>query len=77
MRGQSVGVHGQVGHLIGMDNYRRIDPIVPDGIYNLDSLTVEELLAEAEHVALNEVPFFNELFCCHQSSPYTPCNATN
>ena len=74
MRGQSVGVNGQVGHLIGVDNYRRIDPIIPDGLFNLDGLSVEELLAEAEHVALHESPFFKEQFCSHRSHPYMPCN---
>jgi len=77
MRGQSVGVNGQVAHLIGPPNYCRLDPIVPDGIYNLDSLTVDDLIAEAEHAALHEVPHFQEQFCCHQARPFTPCNVTN
>jgi uncharacterized protein len=74
MRGQSVGVNGLVAHLIGPTNYRRIDPTVPEGIFNLDRLTVDELLAEAEQMALHEVPYFQDQFCGHTASVYTPCN---
>lgn len=74
MRGQSVGVNGLVAHLIGPTNYRRIDPTVPDGMFNLDGLKVDDLLAEAEHTALHEAPYFQDLFCGHTASVYTPCN---
>lgn len=73
MRGQSVGVNGLVAHLIGPANYRRIDPTVPDGMFNIDGLTVDDLLAEAEHTALHEVPYFQDMFCGHAASVYTPC----
>lgn len=72
MRGQSVGVNGQVAHLIGTDNFRRIDPIVPHGIFRLDGLNIEELFAEAEHIALHEAPSFREFFGVHVSAPYIP-----
>lgn len=74
MRGQSVGVNGLVAHLIGPANYRRIDPIVPDGMFNLDGLTVDDLLAEAEHTALHEVPYFPDSFCSHTARTFIPCS---
>jgi hypothetical protein len=72
MRGQSVGINGQLEHLIGKDRYFRIDPMVPDGIYSLDTLTPDQLLADAEDAALHFGPTFTQAFQDHIAGPYTP-----
>ncbi|MFW6114133.1 MAG: hypothetical protein ACOC7K_00155 [bacterium] len=72
MRGQSVGVNGQVEHLIGKHRFFRIDPVVPDGIYHLDRVSADELLGEAEDAALHFSPTFDKEFRTHIAAPYTP-----
>lgn len=77
MRGQSVGVNGQVEHLIGKSSYFRIDPVVPDGIYSLDKVTTDDLLAEAEDAALCFCPTFTNAFMDHTAKDYQPLYSPN
>ena len=77
MRGQSVGVNGQVQHLIGEKKVFRIDPMVPDGIFSLDKLTTDELLAEAEDAALCHNPRFTTDFIDHKATEYQPLYSPN
>lgn len=73
MRGQSVGTNGLSQHLIGAENLYRIDPVVPSGIYRLDKVNADELMAEAEHAALHAAPSIQERFLAHAARPYKPC----
>lgn len=75
-RGQSVGVNGQVGLLLGQESFHRIDPVVPKGIYRLDKITPDELLAEAEDAALHFGPRFETEFCDHIAAEYIPLQPT-
>jgi uncharacterized protein len=72
MRGQSVGVNGQVEHLIGKKRFFRIDPIVPHGIYALDKVSADDILAEAEDAALHFGPTFEKELKNHIAIPYKP-----
>ena len=72
MRGQSVGTNGIAKHLIGSENLFRIDPIVPSGIYSLDNIDADELLAEAEHTALHECQLIQEEFLIHNARKFNP-----
>lgn len=72
MRGQSAGTTGLAEHLIGRHNLLRIDPVVPEGMYHLDKVSADELLAEAEDRALHDGPRIEELFLDHYASEYTP-----
>jgi patatin-like phospholipase/acyl hydrolase len=76
MRGQSVGINGQMQLLLG-DRFRRIDPVVPDGIYHLDKVTPDELLAEAEDAALHFSPTFEEDFAGHTAQAFEPLYPKN
>lgn len=71
-RGQSEGVNGQVGLLLGKERFHRIDPTVPNGIYRLDRITPEEMLAEAEDSALHFSPTFDSEFRGHRASAFVP-----
>ena len=76
-RGQSVGTNGLSQHLIGAENLFRIDPVVPPGIYRLDKVNADELMAEAEHAALHASPSIEERFLAHAARPYKPCRTTH
>lgn len=49
MRGQSIGAFTQAQHLLGKDKVVRMDPKVPNGLFELDKLSEKELLAKAAH----------------------------
>jgi uncharacterized protein len=77
MRGQSIGVNGQVEHLIGKDRFFRIDPVVPNGLHGLDKLTLDELLADAEDAALEFGPTFSNQFMAHKAAEFRPTHASS
>jgi patatin-like phospholipase/acyl hydrolase len=72
MRGQSIGAYTQAQYLIGKDNILRIDPLVPDGLFELDKLSEHELLAKASHVSRQFAPAFNRMFTKSIASNYEP-----
>jgi uncharacterized protein len=75
MRGQSAGANGIALHLLGPDNLLRIDPIVPESIYQLDKANAKGLMAEAEDAAMNISPRVRQMFLDHEAEPFTPCFA--
>lgn len=72
MRGQSIGAFTQAQHLLGKDKVVRLDPKVPDGLFELDKLSEKELLAKAAHESRNFSPQFKELFMGHSSPDFQP-----
>jgi patatin-like phospholipase/acyl hydrolase len=75
MRRQSVGVNGLVTHLLKEGRFHRIDTVVPDGIYALDNVTPNELLADAEDTALHFSPTFRKEFMDHRAAEYKPLHS--
>jgi hypothetical protein len=73
MRAQSLGVYTQSMHLIGKNNIVRLDPKVPDGLFDLDKTSrTKELMAKASHESRKLVPVFEERFLQHKAPPYSP-----
>lgn len=73
MRAQSLGVYTQSAHLIGENNVVRLDPKVPDGLFDLDKTSrTKELMAKACHESRKLVPVFEERFLRHKAPPYSP-----
>ena len=72
MRGQSIGAFTQAQHLLGKDKVVRMDPKVPDGLFELDKLSEKELLAKAAHESRIFSPQFKEEFAEYKSSEFKP-----
>lgn len=72
MRGQSIGAYTQALHLIGKDNILRIDPPVPNGLFELDKPSEEELLAKASHISRQYSPAFKTMFTKHKAPKFEP-----
>ncbi|MDD5008623.1 MAG: CBASS cGAMP-activated phospholipase [Syntrophorhabdaceae bacterium] len=72
LRGQSIGAYTQAQHLLGKEQIIRIDPVVPDGLFKLDKLSEEDLLAKAAHESRISTPKIRELFIDHKAPDFTP-----
>jgi len=72
MRGQSVGATGQAMHLLGKDKVLRLNPTVPAGLFGLDTLSIDELMAKAAHQSRKYVPEFKKLFTGHAAPQFIP-----
>ncbi len=72
MRSQSQGVDKQVFHLLGPERYRRINPTVPCGLFHMDRLCVDALMARAAHESRAIAPAFAESFAGHQGFSFEP-----
>ena len=72
LRGQSHGVQGQALLLLGQERAIRLDPAVPDGLFDLDRLTEDRLLSEAAHASRNFAPCFSDTFLPHAATNFTP-----
>lgn len=72
LRGQSIGAYTQAQHLLGKEKIIRLDPKVPDGLFELDKLSEEQLIAKAAHESRHFSPQFKDIFCGHISFKYTP-----
>lgn len=72
MRGQSIGAFTQAQHLLGKDKVIRMDPRVPDRLFELDKLSEKELLAKAAHENRVFSPAFKENFRDHLAPKFQP-----
>lgn len=75
MRGQSLGAHKQALHLLGKDSSGkdkvvRLDPRVPDGLFEMDCLREQDLMGKAAHESRIFTPTFDEQFKPHIASEY-------
>jgi len=76
LRAQSLSATNEAVHLLGKENVIRIDPLVPDRLFGLDTISRrDELLAKAAHVSRSFMPLFHEQFGGHRAAPYTPAHA--
>lgn len=71
-RGQSHGVQGQAKLMLGEERAIRLDPAVPAGVFALDRVSEERMLAEAYHVSRDFAPRFERHFLGHTAAPFTP-----
>lgn len=73
MRGQSLGAQNQASHLLGEGKVLRVDPKVPDGLFTLDKVHMEqELLAKAAHESRIYMPTIETCFISHKCDDYVP-----
>ncbi len=72
MHSQSIGTYNTVAHIIGKDNLSRIDPVVPDGLFKLDKLNTDELIAKASSFSRRLMPEVKEKFLSHLADKYVP-----
>lgn len=71
-RGQSHGVQGQAKLLLGEERAIRLDPAVPAGVFSLDRMAEERMLAEAAHVSRDFSARFARHFLDHEAATFTP-----
>jgi len=76
MRGQSLGTNTMAKLLLGEDHVLRLDPQVPAGLYALDKLSGDKLIAEAAHASQHFSPEFAKRFRGHRAPVFTPYNGT-
>jgi len=75
MRGQSVAATGQVTLLLGKEKVCRVDATVAKGMFALDKLTPDKLLAAASHQSLHTAPEIKTRFLGHRAAEFRPCHA--
>lgn len=72
LRGQSLGAQNQALHLLGSDRILRVDPKVPDGLFALDRISVDELISSAAHDSRHIGPDFAKRFQSHIAGEFHP-----
>ncbi len=72
MRGQSIGVINQIQHLLGEQNFLRVDVNVPDKVFQLDKISGEKLLSHASDESRFQTPKIKELFVDHIAPEFKP-----
>lgn len=72
LRGQNKGVDSQIRLLLGEDNVLRIDPPVPDKLFELDKLSVKELLGVGSGISKNYAQDFKRKFMTHIAEEFKP-----
>lgn len=72
MRAQSEGATGLAEHLIGKTNFLRVNPAVSKGLFALDRLNLEQLMARAAEVSRHCAPEVERLIRGHRAPKYTP-----
>jgi hypothetical protein len=72
MRGQSISANTQALHLLGKDRICRLDPKVPDSLFALDKLSVNELKSKASHESRHFSPVFKSMFMDHEAPRFHP-----
>lgn len=72
LRSQSLGATTQAQHLLGKDKVTRLDPKVPDGLFNIDKVNSDELRAKAAHESRIFAPTFEREFKPHIAPQFSP-----
>lgn len=71
MQAQSVSISAQLKLLL-KDNFIRVNPKVPAGLFGLDKMNMNELFAFASTHSRNESPIFNTRFKGHRAGEFIP-----
>ncbi len=77
LRGQSRGAYTQACHLLPPGAAQRLDPQVPEGLFELDRVTTAGLIAAAAHASRAFCPVFEAHFRGHLAAPYQPFHIDN
>jgi len=72
MHSQSIAINNIASHIIGKDNILRIDPSVPEGLFKLDKLNIDELIAKASSCSRKQIPEVESKFLSHMAERYEP-----
>lgn len=72
LRGQSIGAFNQASLLIGKQNAYRVDPPVPDKLFDLDKMNIPELIALAAHERRHHSSYLVENFFNHYAPEFKP-----
>lgn len=70
--GQSVGAHTQCLHLLGKDKVMRLNPVVPQKLFAIDKLNIDEMKSKAASQSRGTTPHIKEHFMPHKAMDYTP-----
>ncbi len=73
MCSQSVAATAQATLLLGHDSLLRVNAKVPEGVFSLDKLTADKLIAAASHQSLHTAPEIQQRFLNHRASDFVPC----
>lgn len=73
MQSQSVGISAQLKLLL-KENFVRVNPKVPAGLFGLDKMNMDELFAFASTHSRIESPNFNTKFKDHQAGVFVPAH---
>jgi uncharacterized protein len=71
MRAQSEGANGQAQHLLGNDRFLRVNPVIPKGLFALDRLNLDQLMARAADVSRKVAPKIEALIGGHAAPEFT------
>lgn len=71
MQAQSVSISAQLKLLL-KDNFFRVNPKVPAGLFGLDKMNMNDLFAFASTHSRNESPTFNAKFKDHKAGEFVP-----
>jgi hypothetical protein len=66
------GGRGITRHLIGEDNYTRLNAVVPAGTYSLDSIDRDDMAGRAASISRNLGPEVIAKFRDHTAAPFVP-----
>jgi hypothetical protein len=66
------GGRGIARHLIGEDNYTRLNAVVPAGTYSLDTIDREDIAGRAASISRNLGPEVIAKFCDYTAAPFVP-----
>jgi len=69
--------NGLAGHLVGLDNFVRVDATVPSKVFALDSIDEKKLAGYAASVSREKSPELVEKFLDHAASVYVPVLGRN
>lgn len=72
IQASSRGGQGAAEHLVGRQNYRRFDALVPGGLYELDSVDSEEMAGIAASMSRELSPGYTDTFADYQASEFSP-----
>ncbi len=67
LNAQTVGSFKQSVHLLGPEKVVRLDPVVSEGVFNLDKIADKDLVAEAADESRKIAPEFYDSFCDHKA----------
>jgi len=72
----SAGNTGLAKHLIGFENFVRVDANVPPGLFALDRIDPAKVAGYAASVSRNLGPEYTEKFLEHRAATYNPCRSS-